>query len=178
MAKSLVETGFGKALVVAVGENSISGSITKKTQKVQGPTLLQRRLATMADKIGSAGFACAGLTFIAMLMRIILEMTEAVPCGCGNIFSCEENVGCIPISFAFNFENRLWMDLMNTVIIAIAVIVAAIPEGLPLAVTIALSVSTAKMRKMNNLVRKLASAETMGGATHICSDKTGTLTMN
>lgn len=70
------------------------------------------------------------------------------------------------------------MDLLNTIIIAITIIVVAIPEGLPLAVTISLSFSSAKMRKMNNLVRKLASAETMGGATHICSDKTGTLTLN
>jgi Ca2+-transporting ATPase len=54
----------------------------------------------------------------------------------------------------------------------------AIPEGLPLAVTISLSFSSAAMRKLNNLVRKLASSETMGGATHICSDKTGTLTLN
>jgi len=56
--------------------------------------------------------------------------------------------------------------------------VVAFPEGLPLAVTISLSFSSAKMRKLNNLVRKLASSETMGGATHICSDKTGTLTLN
>lgn len=54
----------------------------------------------------------------------------------------------------------------------------AIPEGLPLAVTISLSFSSAAMKKLNNLVRKLASSETMGGATHICSDKTGTLTLN
>jgi magnesium-transporting ATPase (P-type) len=70
------------------------------------------------------------------------------------------------------------MEVMNTFIIAITVIVVAIPEGLPLAVTIALSFSSSKMRKLNNLVRTLSSAETMGGATHICSDKTGTLTVN
>lgn len=68
--------------------------------------------------------------------------------------------------------------MLGTIIIAITIVVVAIPEGLPLAVTISLSFSSAKMRKMNNLVRKLASAETMGGATHICSDKTGTLTLN
>ena len=62
--------------------------------------------------------------------------------------------------------------------IAISVVVCAIPEGLPLAVTISLSFASAKMQKMNNLVRTLSSAETMGGATHICSDKTGTLTEN
>jgi len=67
---------------------------------------------------------------------------------------------------------------LNTVIIAITVIVVAIPEGLPLAVTISLSFASKKMQKENNLVRTLSSAETMGGATHICSDKTGTLTQN
>jgi P-type E1-E2 ATPase len=63
-------------------------------------------------------------------------------------------------------------------IIAISVVVVAIPEGLPLAVTISLSYSSAQMQAENNLVRKLASSETMGGVTHICSDKTGTLTQN
>lgn len=84
----------------------------------------------------------------------------------------------MPLSFAFTFENRLWMSLLDAVIIAITIIVVAIPEGLPLAVTISLSFASSKMKKMNNLVRKLASAETMGSASHICTDKTGTLTMN
>jgi P-type E1-E2 ATPase len=80
---------------------------------------------------------------------------------------------------AFNDAgNRLYTELLQTVIIAITVVVVAIPEGLPLAVTISLSFSSAKMQKENNLVRKLASAETMGAVTHICSDKTGTLTQN
>jgi P-type E1-E2 ATPase len=74
--------------------------------------------------------------------------------------------------------NPLWNELLNTVIIAITVIVVAIPEGLPLAVTISLSFASKKMQLENNLVRTLSSAETMGGATHICSDKTGTLTEN
>lgn len=68
--------------------------------------------------------------------------------------------------------------MLKTIIIAITVVVVAIPEGLPLAVTISLSFSSAKMQKENNLVRELASAETMGSVTHICSDKTGTLTQN
>lgn len=57
-------------------------------------------------------------------------------------------------------------------------IVVAVPEGLPLAVTIALSYSSKKMQKENNLVKKLDASETMGGANEICTDKTGTLTMN
>lgn len=75
-------------------------------------------------------------------------------------------------------NNRLWTDVLNTIIIAISVVVCAIPEGLPLAVTISLSYSSAEMRKENALVRQLASLETMGGTNHICSDKTGTLTLN
>jgi len=75
-------------------------------------------------------------------------------------------------------KNRLWIDVLNTVIIAISVVVCAIPEGLPLAVTISLSFSSARMRKLNNIVRSLESSETMGGVTYICSDKTGTLTKN
>jgi P-type Ca2+ transporter type 2C len=113
-----------------------------------------------------------------MLVRVVLEMTDVIPCGCGNIINCVANKGCIPLSFELSMKNRLWSEIMNTFIIAITVIVVAIPEGLPLAVTIALSFSSAKMRKLNNLVRTLSSAETMGGATHICSDKTGTLTVN
>lgn len=82
------------------------------------------------------------------------------------------------MNFDFTMKNRLWSEIMNSFIIAVTVVVVAIPEGLPLAVTIALSFSSSKMKDLNNLVRNLASAETMGGATHICSDKTGTLTQN
>merc|ERR1712176_817684 len=85
---------------------------------------------------------------------------------------------CQVPSFELSSENRMWKILLDTFIICIAIIVAAIPEGLPLAVTISLSFSSKQMMKMNNLVRKLASSETMGGTTHICSDETGTLTQN
>lgn len=68
--------------------------------------------------------------------------------------------------------------MLKAIIVSITIIVVAIPEGLPLAVSISLSFSSAKMVKENNLVRKLESCETMGGATYICTDKTGTLTLN
>lgn len=178
MAKSLITSGFGKALVIAVGRNTVSGVITEKTQTENEPTLLQRKLESIADKIGNFGIGCAVLTFFSMIIRVILEMVKVIPCGCANIMTCEEDPKCVPLSFAMTMENRLWNEVLNTIIIAITVIVVAIPEGLPLAVTISLSFSSAKMRKLNNLVRKLASSETMGGATHICSDKTGTLTLN
>lgn len=68
--------------------------------------------------------------------------------------------------------------IINFIIIGITVIVVAVPEGLPLAVTISLAFSVMKMKEENNLVRKLDASETMGGANEICTDKTGTLTMN
>ena len=68
--------------------------------------------------------------------------------------------------------------LVNAVIVAITIIVVAVPEGLPLAVTISLAYSVNQMRRENNLVRKLEAAETMGGANEILTDKTGTLTQN
>lgn len=62
--------------------------------------------------------------------------------------------------------------------LAVSVVVCAVPEGLPLAVTIALAYSVGKMYEENNLVRHLSACETMGNVNNICSDKTGTLTMN
>lgn len=118
------------------------------------------------------------LVFVAMLIRVALEMTGVIPCGCQNITACIPQKACVPMTFAFTMKNRLWSEIMNSFIISVTIIVVAIPEGLPLAVTIALSFSSGKMKDLNNLVRNLASAETMGGATHICSDKTGTLTQN
>ena len=67
---------------------------------------------------------------------------------------------------------------MNAIILSITIVVVAVPEGLPLAVTISLAYSVMKMKDDNNLVRRLDASETMGGANQICSDKTGTLTQN
>lgn len=69
-------------------------------------------------------------------------------------------------------------ELIEFFIIAVSIVVVAVPEGLPLAVTIALAYSVGKMKEENNLVRYLQACETMGGANNICSDKTGTLTKN
>lgn len=76
------------------------------------------------------------------------------------------------------FSFKTLEHLIDYLIIAITVIVVAVPEGLPLAVTISLAFSVMKMKEENNLVRKLEASETMGGASEICTDKTGTLTKN
>ena len=75
-------------------------------------------------------------------------------------------------------HSKHWAEMLDFIIIAVTVLVVAIPEGLPLAVTLSLAVSTKRMLKDKNLVRKLQACETMGGANNICSDKTGTLTEN
>ena len=68
--------------------------------------------------------------------------------------------------------------VLNAFIIAVTVIVVAVPEGLPLAVTISLAYSVSEMAELGNLVRRLDASEVMGGANEICTDKTGTLTQN
>ena len=77
----------------------------------------------------------------------------------------------------FNFTKNL-EKIVNYLIIAVTVVVVSIPEGLPLAVTLTLAYSMKAMHKDKILVRKLESCETMGGATFLCSDKTGTITQN
>lgn len=181
-AKATVSGGKGAAIVLAVGTSTASGDVEATVQENQegdDKTLLQKKLESIANQIGNVGYACAGLTFLAILIRLVLELCGVINCGCKNLVTCEapKDDECIPLDFS-DPGNRVYTELLNTVIIAITVIVVAIPEGLPLAVTISLSFSSAKMQKENNLVRKLASAETMGSVTHICSDKTGTLTQN
>lgn len=88
----------------------------------------------------------------------------------------------LTIDELYHGNNLFTMDNVSHIveyfIIAVTVVVVAVPEGLPLAVTIALAYSVGKMKDENNLVRVLATCETMGGANNICSDKTGTLTKN
>jgi magnesium-transporting ATPase (P-type) len=74
--------------------------------------------------------------------------------------------------------STIFDQLLKAFIMAVSIIVVAVPEGLPLAVTLSLAYSTQKMMLDNNLIRVLAACETMGNATNICSDKTGTLTQN
>jgi Ca2+ transporting ATPase len=74
------------------------------------------------------------------------------------------------------FWSNAIRGVMNAFILGVTIVVVAVPEGLPLAVTISLAYSVGKMFKENNLVRRLDASETMGGANEICTDKTGTLT--
>jgi magnesium-transporting ATPase (P-type) len=99
----------------------------------------------MALKIGNLGIFVALFTFIGSIIRIYLEFTEIIPCGCQNVFHCVPVLDCKPLTFEFSTKNRLWTSLLDTFIVLIALIVAAIPEGLPLAVSISLSFSCKQM---------------------------------
>ncbi|XP_013769959.1 plasma membrane calcium-transporting ATPase 1-like [Pundamilia nyererei] len=130
--------------------------IAKKEKSV-----LQGKLTKLAVQIGKAGLFMSTLTVIILITRFLIDTF----CIQGVVWLPE----CVPIYIQF---------LVKFFIIGVTVLVVAVPEGLPLAVTISLAYSVKKMMKDNNLVRHLDACETMGNATAICSDKTGTLTMN
>ncbi|KAM6306848.1 plasma membrane calcium-transporting ATPase 1 isoform 12-T12 [Podargus strigoides] len=124
-------------------------------------SVLQGKLTKLAVQIGKAGLLMSAITVIILVLYFVID--------------------------AFWVQKRPWLAECTPIyiqyfvkffIIGVTVLVVAVPEGLPLAVTISLAYSVKKMMKDNNLVRHLDACETMGNATAICSDKTGTLTMN
>ncbi|XP_057212328.1 plasma membrane calcium-transporting ATPase 3a isoform X1 [Triplophysa rosa] len=124
-------------------------------------SVLQGKLTKLAVQIGKAGLVMSAITVIILMLYFVIE-TFVIQ---GNVWLTE----CTPIYVQY---------FMKFFIIGVTVLVVAVPEGLPLAVTISLAYSVKKMMKDNNLVRHLDACETMGNATAICSDKTGTLTTN
>ena len=152
---SKVLEGVGTYLVTSVGVNSSFGKVMMSLQTENEDTPLQVKLAGMANWIGYLGTTAAGLLFFILLIRFLAGLS-------GNTNSPA-------------MKGSAFLDIL---IVAITIIVVAVPEGLPVAVTLALSFATKRMLKENNLVRHLRACETMGNATTICSDKTGTLTQN
>uniref|UniRef100_H3AUN5 Calcium-transporting ATPase n=1 Tax=Latimeria chalumnae TaxID=7897 RepID=H3AUN5_LATCH len=137
----------------------------KEKKKVNVPkkekSVLQGKLTRLAVQIGKAGLIMSAITVVILILYFVID-TFGVQ---GKTWLAE----CTPIYIQF---------FVKFFIIGVTVLVVAVPEGLPLAVTISLAYSVKKMMKDNNLVRHLDACETMGNATAICSDKTGTLTMN
>ena len=130
----------------------------RAAEGTESGSVLQRKLNKLAIQIGYGGTIAALICFFILTLKFVI--TE------------------------FGIVMRAWdsstdfSELLHFVIISITVLVVAVPEGLPLAVTISLAFSVKKMLNDNNLVRHLHACETMGNATSICSDKTGTLTTN
>lgn len=155
LSGATVTEGVGTFLVTSTGVNSSYGKTLMSLREDPEITPLQSKLNNLAEYIaklgGGAGLLLFTVLFIEFLAR--LPNNDATPTVKGQQF-------------------------LQIFIVTVTVIVVAVPEGLPLAVTLALAFATTRMLKDNNLVRHLKACEVMGNATAICSDKTGTLTQN
>jgi Ca2+-transporting ATPase len=148
-----ITEGNGIAIVTAVGDATELGKIKDQLVTEHAPTPLQEKLDDLAGKIGKAGMIAAVLTFLAL--TVVARYHDQL-----------------------SFNTRGLEQIVQFFIIAVTIVVVAVPEGLPLAVTVSLAFSMRKMARDNNLVRRLSACETIGAANVICSDKTGTLTRN
>ncbi|KAM7539761.1 hypothetical protein Aperf_G00000043825 [Anoplocephala perfoliata] len=147
-----------EAVALRGGENEPTEKKKKKSKARKEKSVLQTKLTKLAIQIGYVGTAVAVLTVIILVLKFTIT--------------------------TFVIEKEPWHTgrhlkrLVGFIITGVTVLVVAVPEGLPLAVTLSLAYSVRKMMDDNNLVRHLDACETMGNATAICSDKTGTLTTN
>ena len=150
-----ISYGRGTGIVIGTGMNTEMGKIANMlTNSEDEETPLQKKLAVLSKQLG---LICLIIVVVTFLVGVIAALIQAGTAG--NWSEIGENILEL-------FEN------------AIALAVAAIPEGLPAIVTIALALGVGKMVKVNTIVRKLPSVETLGSVTVVCSDKTGTLTQN
>ena len=155
MRGTKVMEGHGIMQVIAVGDKTENGKVFEAAQiddSVKTP--LNEQLDGLGELITKISYAIAALIVVG---RVIMYFTAP----------------------DLNFE---WVHFMayflQTLMIAVTLVVVAVPEGLPMAVTLSLAYSMSRMLKTNNLVRKMHACETMGATTVICTDKTGTLTQN
>ena len=187
--------GSGKGIVIAVGEHSQKGIIRRTVDNAQenSQTPLEAKLETIAQLIGYFGIGAGVVTLVALMIRFAINFSKDTKEYKEN--SKEESV-ITAILFNLPYKNNdqnimnhtdndlkdprmaVAKTILDIIILCISIVVVAIPEGLPLAVTLSLAFSIKKMMDYNNLVRKMHACETMGGANYICTDKTGTLTKN
>lgn len=156
---SRVLSGVGTYMVTAVGRKSIHGRTMMLLKVEPEVTPLQGRLDGLANGISKYGLIAAIILFVVLFIRFCALLPA-------------------PHRYSKLSGAQKGEKFLNILIVSITIVVVAVPEGLPLAVTLALAFATTRMAKDQNLVRVLKSCETMGGATAICSDKTGTLTEN
>jgi Ca2+-transporting ATPase len=157
---SMITYGRGKGLVTTTGMHTQIGMIAQMLQSYEEePTPLQRRLDELGRSLGVAALAICGAIFFLGILR------DTQP---GMIFS--DGI----LAYLKVHQVKI-VDLFMT---AVSLAIAAVPEGLPAVVTICLALGMQRMVKRHALIRKLTAVETLGCATVICSDKTGTLTQN
>ncbi len=157
LRSSMVMNGHGEAVVTHVGDRTEIGKVaTSASEKTTTKTPLNIQLDRLAKLISKVGTAVSVAAFLIFLIHDILTN----PLWHGNDY-----FGMVHV-------------VLGYFMMAVTLIVMAVPEGLPMAVTLALALNMRRMLKSNNLVRKLHASETMGAVTVICTDKTGTLTQN
>lgn len=150
-----IEHGMGEGKVIHVGDQTEIGKTTRlATEKTELKTPLEKQLISLADKISKVAFG------IAALMFIILNIQHWI--GFNGILDWE----------------ALLLTEIRFLMAAVVIIIVAVPEGLPLSVTLALAFSMKTMAKENNLIKKMNACETIGAINIIFTDKTGTLTQN
>lgn len=157
LSGSKLLSGVCKAVVTSVGPNSIHGKTMLSLALEPEQTPLQIRLDNLATGITKYGILAAVILFIVLLGKFLSLLNTR---------------------YSMLTPAQKGSKFLNIFITAITIIVVAVPEGLPLAVTLALAFATTRMAKDSNLVRVLRSCEIMSSCTAICSDKTGTLTVN
>lgn len=150
-----VTEGIGTFLVTSVGVNSSYGKTMMSLREDPQTTPLQSKLNVLAEYIAKLGLGAGLILFIAVFIRFLVHLPH--------------------IKGGASQKGQVFLQVF---IVAVTIVVVAVPEGLPLAVTLALAFATTRMLRDNNLVRLLRACETMGNATTVCSDKTGTLTQN
>jgi Ca2+ transporting ATPase len=170
-----VKQGIGAYMVLCVGKNSVAGEIKETIKQAQedSKTPLENKLDEIAEDIGKFGLGAAIITLVALFIRFGVIYSKKLE-------AYDEYVRLNPTIDASDKHpsSSIASSVLHIILLCVAIVVVAIPEGLPLAVTLSLAFSIKKMNDENNLVRTMHACETMGNANYICTDKTGTLTKN
>ncbi len=156
-----VVDGHGRMKVTQVGDATEIGKVARQsTEQNTEPTPLNIQLTKLANLIGKIGFTVAILTFVIFVSKDLYHyFTQDGSEGWSNYMA-------------------ILQIILKYFMMAVTLIVVAVPEGLPMSVTLSLALNMRRMLATNNLVRKMHASETMGAITVICTDKTGTLTQN
>ncbi|KAK1326296.1 putative calcium-transporting ATPase 13, plasma membrane-type [Acorus calamus] len=168
MSGAKVVDGYGKMVVTAVGSNTTWGEMMGSLAGLGGAgekTPLQERLEGLTSAIQKVGLSVAAVVLVVLMIRYFTGNTR-------------DDDGNQEFHGSKTSTNQIINSMVKIFSAAVTIIVVAIPEGLPLAVTLTLAYSMKRMMADQAMVRKLSACETMGSATTICTDKTGTLTMN
>ena len=158
LRSTMVMNGMAEFVVTAVGDSTEIGHVARSSNEKTGvKTPLHNQLDRLAKLISKIGITVAVVAFLLFLLHDIITNTS--------LWHSDDYIGMIE-------------EVLKYFMMAVTLIVMAVPEGLPMAVTLSLALNMRRMLKSNNLVRKLHACETMGAVNVICTDKTGTLTQN